>query len=65
MFIIKYKHEQWHMAFVAVVILKCHLPEMVSSVGDPKGHSINQQAEELPQTLVLRRHPGHCWLFPG
>lgn len=33
--------------------------------GDPKGYSINQQAEELPQTLVLRRHPGHCWLFPG
>ena len=53
------------MAFVAVVVLKCHLPEMVSSAGDPGGYSINQQAEELPWTLVLRRHPGHCWLFPG
>ena len=51
MFSIKCKHQQWHKAFLAGVILQCCLPEMGSSVGDPRGYTINQQVLELSQTL--------------
>ena len=51
MFGVKCKHQQCHEAFLAGMILQCCVPEMGSSVGDPRGYSINQQALELSRTL--------------
>lgn len=53
MFIIKYKHEQWHMKFVVVKILTCYLLGTVSFFGYPGVHGISQEAKELPQILIL------------
>lgn len=38
-------------SFVAVVILKCHFQEMVSSFGYSRDYSINHWAGKCPQTL--------------
>ena len=51
MFGVKCKHQQCHEAFLAGMILQFCVPEMGSSVGDPRGYSINQQALELSRTL--------------
>lgn len=53
MFIMKYKCEQWHREFVAILILECHLPETVSSFGCPRDYGTSWPVRRmLPRPLL-------------